>query len=51
MMGAIFTLLTLIILLALGGKYRAAITLFCLNLVLSALLFWHHVTTHIPVNF
>lgn len=50
-MAGLFAILVAIILLTMGGWHRSAVALFCINLVLSLLMLWHHMTETIPINF
>ena len=51
MMSGLFLLFVITMVLALYGKRQISIALFFLTLILCVLLFWHHVTEPLNLNF
>ena len=51
MMGALFILIGCILIAAWQRWYRLGLTLFCIELLLVLLMFWHHVTEDLHLNF
>lgn len=50
-MAALFVIIGVILFLAWKGWYRLGLAFFCLELFFVLLMFWHHATDHLSLNF